>query len=50
MAIIFGAKEFVRKEDIKANPAYYLLGTFINFSVAIVFVQIGREVLYLIAR
>jgi len=48
LAIIFGAKEFVRKEEIKSNPAYYLLGTFINFGLAIVFVLIGKEVLKLI--
>ncbi len=45
LAIIFGAKEFVRKEDIKANPAYYLLGTLINFGIALTMVEIMKEVL-----
>jgi hypothetical protein len=45
LAIIFGAKEFVRKEEIKANPAYYLLGTLINFGVALIMVEIAQEIL-----
>ncbi len=45
LAIIFGAKEFVRKEEIKANPAYYLLGTLINFGIALIMVEILKEIL-----
>ncbi len=37
LAIIIGAKEFVRKENIQKDPSYYLLGTLINVSVALVF-------------
>ncbi len=36
LAIIIGAKEFVRKENIQKDPSYYLLGTLINVSVALV--------------
>lgn len=36
LAIIIGAKEFVRKEDIKSNPNYFLLGTLINVTIAFV--------------
>ena len=39
LAIIIGAKEFVRKDDIKENPSYYLLGTLANLSIAIVIAQ-----------
>ena len=35
LAIIIGAKEFVRKENIQKDPSYYLLGTLINVSVAL---------------
>lgn len=45
LAIIFGAKELVRKDDIKENPAYYLLGTLINFGVALVMAGILNEIL-----
>jgi hypothetical protein len=34
LAIIIGAKEFVRKDKIQDNPSYYLLGTLINVTVA----------------
>lgn len=37
LAIIIAAKEFVRREKIQQNPSYYLLGTLINLSVALVF-------------
>ncbi|MFG0330146.1 MAG: hypothetical protein ACF8PN_09640 [Phycisphaerales bacterium] len=30
LALIFGAKSIVRREDIKKNPRYYLGGTLIN--------------------
>lgn len=45
LAIIFGAKEFVRKDEIKANPAYYLLGTLINFGIALIMVEVLKEIL-----
>lgn len=45
LAIIFGAKEFVRKEEIKQNPAYYLLGTLVNFGLALTFVETLKIVL-----
>ena len=37
LAIIVGAKQFVRKENIQKNPSYYLLGTLINISLALLF-------------
>ncbi len=37
LAIIIGAKQFVRKENIQKNPSYYLLGTLINISLALLF-------------
>lgn len=37
LAIIIGAKEFVRKEKISADPSYYLLGTLANLSIAVLF-------------
>ena len=49
LAIIFGAKEFVRKEEIKANPAYYLLGTLINFGIALIMVEVVQEILKMIS-
>ena len=49
LAIIFGAKEFVRKDEIKVDPAYYLLGTLINFGVALIFVQFAKEALIFFA-
>lgn len=42
MAIIIGAKQFVRKENIQKNPSYYLLGTLINVSVALIFALIAK--------
>lgn len=41
LAIILGAKEFVRKEKIKANASYYLLGTMVNFVVALLLVRLA---------
>lgn len=35
LAIIIGAKEFVRKQKIHENASYYLLGTMVNFTVAL---------------
>lgn len=44
LAIIFAAKEFVRKEKIQDNPSYYLLGTLINVSVAVLCAILAGEV------
>ncbi len=44
LAIIIGAKEFVRKENIKTHPSYYLLGTLINLSVAVVSALVAGRV------
>lgn len=41
LAIILGAKEFVRKEKIQANASYYLLGTLVNVAVALLCVRIA---------
>lgn len=35
LAIFFAAKGFVRTEAIKENASYYLLGTLINFTIAL---------------
>jgi len=48
LAIIFGAKEFVRKKAIEDDPAYFLLGTLINFGVALVMVEIAKELFKMI--
>jgi hypothetical protein len=45
LALIFGAKEFVRKEEIIKDPAYYLLGTLINLGISIVIVEIAMKVI-----
>ncbi len=45
LAIIIGAKEFVRKEKIQQNPSYYLLGTLINLSMAVVFVLLAKAII-----
>jgi len=37
------AKEFVRREKIEKNPAYYLLGTLINLATAILFALLARS-------
>lgn len=42
LAIIFAAKEFVRKEEIKKDPVYYLLGTLVNFGIALLMAEVGR--------
>lgn len=44
LAIIIGAKEFVRKEKILENPSYYLLGTLINLSAAILFALAAKTI------
>jgi uncharacterized membrane protein len=41
LAIILGAKEFVRKEKIQENASYYLLGTLVNLVVALLGVRIA---------
>ena len=41
IAIIIGAKEFVRKDQIKSNPAFYLLGTLMNVGIAVLFAAIA---------
>ena len=45
LALIFGAKEFVRKEEIKKDPAYYLLGTLINLGISLVIIEIALNII-----
>jgi len=45
LAIIVGAKQFVRKDDIQRNPSYYLLGTLINISLALLFALGARALI-----
>ena len=49
LAIIIGAKQFVRNEKIKQNPSYYLLGTLTNLCVAILFALVADYVLEILA-
>lgn len=42
LAIIIGAKQFVRSEKIKELPSYYLLGTLVNLCVAVFFALVAR--------
>ena len=42
LAIIIGAKQFVRKENIRLVPSYYLLGTLANLCSAIAFALIAK--------
>src|SRR5262249_19753224 len=42
LAIIFAAKEFVRKEKIVSDPGYYLLGTLANLSIAVLLALITK--------
>ncbi|GAB5459118.1 MAG: hypothetical protein Hens3KO_21480 [Henriciella sp.] len=42
LAIIIGAKQFVRKEKIDEDPSYYLLGTLANLCIAILFAGAAR--------
>jgi len=37
LAIIFAAKEYVRREKAAKDPAYYLLGTLVNVALAVLF-------------
>ena len=43
LAIIFGAKEYVRKREIQKNPSHYLLGTLVNLSVAVLFALLAKR-------
>lgn len=36
LAIVFTAKNIVRKDDIQQNPQFYLLGTLLNFTISLV--------------
>lgn len=45
LAIIFGAKEFVRREKIQQNPSHYLLGTLVNISLAVLFTLLAIRVI-----
>ncbi|WP_201154267.1 hypothetical protein [Rhodothalassium salexigens] len=45
LAILIGAKEFVRKERIAANPSYYLLGTLVNLTVAVLCALAARALI-----
>lgn len=47
LAIIFAAKEFVRKEEIKKDPVYYLLGTMINFGISLLMAEIAMHLISL---
>ncbi len=42
LAVIFGAKEYVRKDRIKKDPAHYLLGTMANLALAILFALLAQ--------
>ncbi len=41
LAIIMGAKEFVRKEKIQEDASYYLLGTLVNLTLAILAARVA---------
>lgn len=45
LAIIIGAKQFVRNEKIKLIPSYYLLGTLANLCIAVLFALIAKHFL-----
>lgn len=45
LAIIMGAKEYVRKEKIAENASYYLLGTLINLAIAVLLAQLALLVM-----
>lgn len=44
LAIIIGAKQFVRSEKIAEHPSYYLLGTLANLAIAILFALIASRI------
>lgn len=37
IALVFAAKELVRADKVKDDPGYYLLGTLLNITLAILF-------------
>lgn len=43
LAIIIGAKQFVRREKINLRPSYYLLGTLVNLMIAVFFALITKQ-------
>lgn len=43
LAIIIGAKQFVRSEKIQERPSYYLLGTLANLAVASLFALLASQ-------
>jgi hypothetical protein len=45
LAIIVGAKEFVRKDKIEENPSFYLLGTLANLTTAILAALFARSLI-----
>ena len=44
LAIIIGAKQFVRNEKIKLVPSYYLLGTLANLCIATLFALAAKHI------
>ncbi|MEM7767092.1 MAG: hypothetical protein AAF253_06350 [Pseudomonadota bacterium] len=44
LAIIIGAKQFVRNEKIKERPSYYLLGTLANLALAVLFALVSTAI------
>lgn len=42
LALLIGAKQIVRKDKIEENPSYFLLGMFINISIALLFATLAR--------
>jgi hypothetical protein len=45
LAIIVAAKQYVRKDDIKDDPEYYLLGTMCNLAIAVLFALVARSLI-----
>jgi hypothetical protein len=43
LAVIVGAKEFVRRDEIQKVPSYYLLGTLVNLSSAVLFALFAKS-------
>lgn len=50
MAIIFVAKIYSRRDEIKTEPAYFLLGALTNLSIAIFFAIIAGHLIDLYAN
>ena len=48
IGLIFAAKEIVRSDKIKEKPSYYLLGTLLSTSFAVLFGVLTSEALKLI--